>query len=78
VSGLDVWILDALRPMPHPSHLSLGQALDLVALRTPKQAVLTNLHIDLDYAATERDTPENVTPAYDGMRIDISAGRIMR
>jgi phosphoribosyl 1,2-cyclic phosphate phosphodiesterase len=78
VSDLDVWILDALRPAPHPSHLSLSQALDLVALRAPKQAVLTNLHIDLDYDATERDTPANVTPAYDGMTIDITAGQVIR
>lgn len=78
VSDLDVWILDALRPAPHPSHLSLSEALDLVALRAPKQAVLTNLHIDLDYEATDRETPENVTPAYDGMRIDITAGKIIR
>jgi phosphoribosyl 1,2-cyclic phosphate phosphodiesterase len=78
VSDLDVWILDALRPAPHPSHLSLSEALDLVALRAPKQAVLTNLHIDLDYEATDRDTPANVTPAYDGMRIDITAGKVIR
>lgn len=78
VSELDVWVLDALRPAPHPSHLSLSEALDLVALRAPKQAVLTNLHIDLDYEATERDTPDNVTPAYDGMRINITAGKVIR
>jgi phosphoribosyl 1,2-cyclic phosphate phosphodiesterase len=78
VSDLDVWILDALRLAPHPSHLSLSEALELVALRAPQQAVLTNLHIDLDYEATERDTPSNVTPAYDGMKIDITAGKIIR
>jgi phosphoribosyl 1,2-cyclic phosphate phosphodiesterase len=77
VSDLDVWVLDALRPAPHPSHLSLSEALDLVKLRAPKQGVLTNLHIDLDYATTDRDTPANVTPAYDGMRIDITAGTII-
>ena len=78
VSGLDVWILDALRPAPHPSHLSLSEALELVTLRAPRQAVLTNLHIDLDYEATERDTPDNVTPAYDGMKIDVTAGKVIR
>ena len=78
VSNLDVWILDALRPAPHPSHLSLSEALDLVELRRPRQAVLTNLHIDLDYDTTERETPPNVTPAYDGMRIDVTAGKVIR
>ncbi len=77
VSGLDVWVLDALRPTPHPSHLSLSEALELVELHQPKQAVLTNLHIDLDYDATDQCTPGNVTPAFDGMRIDVSAGEII-
>jgi len=78
VSDLDVWILDALRPEPHPSHLSLGEALELVAQQASKQAVLTNLHIDLDYDETERITPAHVTPAYDGMKIDITAGKVLR
>lgn len=78
VSGLDVWVLDALRPTPHPSHLSLPEALELVERHQPAQAVLTNLHIDLDYEATDQCTPFNVTPAFDGMRIDVTAGRISR
>ena len=77
VSGLDLWVLDALRPAPHPSHLSLSQSLALVAELEPKQAVLTNLHIDLDYAETDRITPEHVAPAFDGMRIDVMSGRIL-
>jgi phosphoribosyl 1,2-cyclic phosphate phosphodiesterase len=74
VSGLDTWVLDALRPTPHPSHLSLPESLELIARLKPRQAVLTNLHIDLDYDRTERETPANVTPAYDGMRIEIRTG----
>jgi phosphoribosyl 1,2-cyclic phosphate phosphodiesterase len=77
VSGLDVWVLDALRPTPHPSHLSLGEALEHVARYRPREAILTNLHIDLDYAETDRVTPANVRPAYDGLRIDISTGTIL-
>lgn len=78
VSNLDVWILDALRPTPHPSHLSLPEALHWVERMQPQQAVLTNLHIDLDYDQTERDTQAHVTPAYDGMRIDVSNGKVLR
>lgn len=77
ISGLDVWILDALRPTPHPSHLSLPEALALVEQHQPAQAVLTNLHIDLDYEATDQCTPANVRPAFDGLQIDISAGKII-
>lgn len=77
VSGLDVWVLDALRPTPHPSHLSLPEALEHIERYTPKAAVLTNLHIDLDYATLERETPNHVHAAYDGMRIDVTAGEIV-
>jgi phosphoribosyl 1,2-cyclic phosphate phosphodiesterase len=49
----------------------LSEALEHVARFGPRQAVLTNLHIDLDYAETERVTPTHVHPAFDGMTIDI-------
>lgn len=77
VSNLDVWILDALRPKPHPSHLSLSEALAWVERMQPRQAVLTNLHIDMDYAHVEATTPAHVTPAYDGMVIDVTNGKVM-
>jgi phosphoribosyl 1,2-cyclic phosphate phosphodiesterase len=77
VSGLDIWVLDALRPAPHPSHLSLSEALEQVARHRPREAILTNLHIDLDYTQTDRQTPGNVRPAYDGMRIDVGAGQVL-
>jgi len=77
VSDLDVWILDALRPAPHPSHLSLAEALDHVDRFNPRQAVLTNLHIDLDYTETDRITPANVRPAFDGLQIDVTSGTVI-
>jgi phosphoribosyl 1,2-cyclic phosphate phosphodiesterase len=77
VQDLDTWIIDALRPTPHPSHLSLPEALALIEEFEPRQAVLTNMHIDLDYATTERETPDNVTPAFDGMQIDVGTGQIL-
>ncbi|MBK8083295.1 MAG: MBL fold metallo-hydrolase [Devosia sp.] len=77
VSGLDVWVLDALRPAPHPSHLSLSEALALIDDLKPRHAVLTNLHIDLDYVQTDAMTPDHVRPAYDGLQIDVIAGEIL-
>lgn len=77
LTGLDTWIVDALRPTPHPSHLSLPETLDLIERFAPRQAVLTNMHIDLDYEETDKGTPDNVTPAFDGMRIDVASGRII-
>ena len=70
LEGLDVWIIDALRYAPHPSHLSLDQALAWIARMRPKRAILTNLHTDLDYETLSGQLPANVVPAYDGMRIE--------
>ena len=69
LAGLDCWILDALRRDPHPTHAHLALALDWIDRAAPKRAVLTNMHIDLDYATVAAETPDHVTPAYDGMVI---------
>ncbi|MFW2588246.1 MBL fold metallo-hydrolase [Sagittula sp. SSi028] len=67
LEDLDCWIVDALRRSPHPTHAHLDLALEWIARVTPRRAVLTNMHIDLDYATVEAETPDHVTPAYDGM-----------
>ena len=70
LEGLDVWIVDALRYAPHPSHFSLAQALAWIETMRPRRAVLTNLHTDLDYETLRARLPAGVVPAYDGMRIE--------
>ncbi|GAB5438047.1 MBL fold metallo-hydrolase [Falsiruegeria mediterranea] len=72
LEGLDCWILDALRRAPHPTHVHLDRALEWIEKMAPKRAVLTNMHIDLDYATVEAETPDHITPAYDGMVIRYS------
>ncbi len=67
--GLDMWIVDALRPMPHPSHWSVKQALAQIARFQPKEALLTHMHVDLDYDELCRKLPERVRPAYDGLTV---------
>ena len=67
--GLDVWIVDALRYMSHPAHFSVSQALEWIEKLKPKRAILTHLHIDLDYAALQRELPPHVAPAFDGLQI---------
>ncbi len=69
LQGLDCWVLDALRRTPHPSHAHLARSLEWIDHAKPRQAVLTNMHIDLDYATVRDETPDHVTPAYDGMVI---------
>lgn len=70
--GLDVWILDALRYKPHPSHFSLKESLAWIEQVQPRRAILTNLHTDLDYEALRRALPDGVEPAFDGMKIELS------
>ncbi|MEM8631086.1 MAG: MBL fold metallo-hydrolase [Pseudomonadota bacterium] len=69
LEGLDCWILDALRRTPHPTHVHLDKALEWIERVAPRRAVLTNMHIDMDYATVDAETPEHVTPAYDGMTL---------
>lgn len=71
LNGLEVWIVDALRYDPHPSHLNLAEALALIERVGPKRAILTNLHADLDYETLRRELPAHIEPAYDGMTLDL-------
>jgi phosphoribosyl 1,2-cyclic phosphate phosphodiesterase len=67
--GLDCWILDALRRTPHPSHAHLARSLEWIERAAPRTAVLTNMHIDLDYATVADETPTHVIPAHDGLTL---------
>lgn len=68
LADLDVWIVDALRRRPHPTHAHLDLALEWIERVKPKRAILTNLHIDLDYQTLLRELPPGVEPAYDNLR----------
>ena len=68
---LDLWIVDALRHTPHPSHFCLSETLAWIDRLKPKRAILTNLHTDLDYQALRQSLPDHIVPAFDGMQIDI-------
>jgi phosphoribosyl 1,2-cyclic phosphate phosphodiesterase len=71
LTGLDVLVIDALQYKPHPSHFSLAEALEWIGRLAPKRAVLTHMHVPLDYATVMSETPGEVEPAYDGMTIEI-------
>ncbi|MBL4807116.1 MAG: MBL fold metallo-hydrolase [Rhodobacteraceae bacterium] len=73
LEGLDIWVLDALRYAPHPTHINLDLALEWIAKVAPKRAILTNMHIDLDYATVDGEIPQNVSPAYDGLVLELPA-----
>ncbi|MES2914807.1 MAG: MBL fold metallo-hydrolase [Pseudomonadota bacterium] len=69
LQGLDCWIVDALRRKPHPTHAHLDMTLGWIARAKPARAVITNMHIDLDYDRLCAELPPHITPAYDGMTV---------
>ena len=71
LEGVDCWIVDALRYRPHPTHAHVEKTLSWIKRVCPRRAILTNLHIDLDYHALARSLPAGVEPAYDGMIIEL-------
>ena len=70
LENLRCWIVDALRRDPHPTHSHLAQTLEWIERMEPREAVLTNMHTDLDYATVAAETPDHIQPAFDGMQLD--------
>ena len=71
LSGVKTVILDALRERPHPTHLSLGQALEVIERLKPERALFTHMCHDLPHAATCARLPPGVQLAYDGLTFEI-------
>jgi phosphoribosyl 1,2-cyclic phosphate phosphodiesterase len=69
LSGLGLWIVDALRREPHPTHSHLAQTLDWISERRPGRAVLTHMDQSMDYATLRSELPAHVEPGFDGMVI---------
>ncbi len=69
LQGLDCWIVDALRRAPHPTHSHLANTLKWIEQISPKTAILTNMHNDLDYATLSAEVPDHIQPAFDGMTL---------
>jgi phosphoribosyl 1,2-cyclic phosphate phosphodiesterase len=70
LENLDVLIVDCLREINHPAHLSLDESLAFIEQINPKRAVLTNLHSDLDYQALIEKLPEHIIPGFDGFQFE--------
>ena len=68
---LNYFIIDCLRLSPHPAHFNYEEVLKIVDFIKPKKTILTNLHSDLDYNFLLKNSPPNILPAYDGLKIMI-------
>lgn len=71
LTDLDLWIVDSLRYNDHPTHAHVDKTLSWLARTRANRAVLTNLHIDMDYKTLASELPPIATPAYDGMTITL-------
>ena len=62
-------VIECLWYKNHPSHLNLEKSLELIKIFSPKMAILTNLHSEIDYEILKKKLPKNVFPAHDGLKL---------
>ena len=68
--NLKYLIIDCLRKEKHPSHFNFDDALSFIKLVKPQKAILTNLHVDMDYFDLKKKLPKNIIPAFDGLNVN--------
>jgi phosphoribosyl 1,2-cyclic phosphate phosphodiesterase len=69
-SDVNIWIADALREKPHPTHASLGLTLDAAQRLRPGRTILTHMDQSMDYSRLRATLPATVEPGYDGMIVE--------
>ena len=65
--GVDVWVVDALRERPHPTHPHLAMTLDAIDAVQPGRAYFTHMDQSMDYDRLCTILPPHIRPAYDGL-----------
>ncbi|WP_116089738.1 MBL fold metallo-hydrolase [Sphingomonas crusticola] len=70
-AGVDVWVVDALRHAPHPTHADLATTLDAIVRVRPGRAILTHMDQSMDYATLVAELPQGIEPGYDGLEVVI-------
>ncbi len=68
---VDVLIIDGLRPQEHPTHLSIGEAIEVSRELAARKTYLTHLTHHVDHATWSRKLPEGVELAYDGLKLEV-------
>ena len=72
--NLDLWVVDALRRTPHPTHSHLAQTLEWIDSYKPGAAILTHMDQSMDYRTLSDQLPAGVVPGYDGLIMDFGCG----
>jgi phosphoribosyl 1,2-cyclic phosphate phosphodiesterase len=70
LEGLDVLVLDALRREPHPTHLHLERAVEMVEKIKPRRALFTHISHDLDHETVNAELPPHIRLAHDGLKLE--------
>lgn len=74
VEGVDLWVVDAVRRHPHPTHSHLEATLEMVARARPARALLTHMDQSMDYRTLCAALPAGIEPAYDGQVVNLGDG----
>ncbi len=71
LAGLDLWVVDALRRRPHPTHPHLALTLEWIARFRPRRAIITHMDNTMDYDTLRAELPAGVEPGYDGLMVEL-------
>jgi len=71
LAGVEVLVLDAVRRKPHPAHFSVDQAVEVARRISPRQTYLTHMGHELKHEETNRELPDGIELAYDGLRFTV-------
>jgi phosphoribosyl 1,2-cyclic phosphate phosphodiesterase len=70
--GLDVLVLNALWWRPHPTHLSISEAITTARELGARRTYLTHLTHETGHAELASSLPEGIFPAYDGLTVEVA------
>jgi phosphoribosyl 1,2-cyclic phosphate phosphodiesterase len=70
IADVKVLVIDALRPDPHPTHLSVAQALEVAERTRAERTFFTHIAHELPHAA-EADLPSHARIAFDGLKLEL-------
>jgi phosphoribosyl 1,2-cyclic phosphate phosphodiesterase len=73
LEGVKIWIVDALQIAPHGTHANLETTLRWIERVKPTRAILTNLHVTMDFGTLAKMLPKGVEPGFDGLQVDFRA-----
>jgi len=72
LQGLDVLVLNALWWRPHPTHLSIAEAIETAQSLGARRTLLTHLTHETGHAELAAQLPDGIYPAYDGLTVEVA------